>query len=236
MNIALLMAGGVGLRMFQNVPKQFLTVFDKPIMIYTLEAFQKHPDVEAIVVPCLDGWHEILWAYAKQFNITKLKWIVPGGENGQASIRSGVFALREICTDDDIVLVHDAIRPMVSAEIISDCIVKCRRYGSGLAAIDCRETVIQTRDGIKGDVSINRAETKRVQTPQAYRYDKLLWAHEEALRRGVTDAVSTSTIMIELGESIYFALGSEKNFKITDFDDIDLFKAFLLAKREGVVK
>ena len=236
MNVALVMAGGIGLRMFQNVPKQFLTVFDKPIMIYTLEAFQQHPDVDAIITPCLDGWSEILKAYANQFNITKLKWIVAGGENGQASIRNGVYALRDICKDDDIILIHDAIRPMVSSEIISDCIVKCRKYGSGLASIDCHETIMQTQDGIMGTASINRAETKRVQTPQAYRFDKLLWAHEEAVQRGITDAVSTSTIMIDLGEPIYFALGSEGNFKITSFEDIDIFKSYLLAKKERIVK
>jgi 2-C-methyl-D-erythritol 4-phosphate cytidylyltransferase len=112
---------------------------------------------------------------------------------------------------------------MVSAEIISDCIVKCRKYGSGLAAIDCQETVIRTKDGVKGTVSIDRSETKRVQTPQAYRYGKLLWAHEEALRRGIADAVSTSTIMIDLGVPVYFALGAEKNIKITSFDDIEIF-------------
>lgn len=235
MNISLLAAGGIGLRMFQNVPKQFLTVFDKPIIIHTLEAFQNHPDIDEIVVPCLDGWHEILWAYARQFNITKLRLVVSGGENNQASIRNGVYSLRDICHDNDIVVIHDAIRPMVSAEVISDSIVTCRKHGSGLASLECAETFFHTKDGVSGVVSMNRAETRRVQTPQAYRFGKLLWAHEEALKRGIENAVSTSIIMSELGEPVFFSNGSEKNFKITTFEDIELMKAFCLAKKEGLV-
>jgi 2-C-methyl-D-erythritol 4-phosphate cytidylyltransferase len=230
------MAGGMGLRMFQNVPKQFLTVFDKPIMIYTLEVFQNHPDIDAIIVPCLDGWHEILWAYAQQYKITKLRYIVAGGDTGQASIRNGVNELKKICGENDIIIIHDAIRPMVSADIISDSIVKCRKYGSGLASLDCAETFFQTTDGKSGTVSLNRDEIMRVQTPQAYRYGKLVWAHEEAVKRGITEAASTSTIMTDLGEPVYFSIGSERNFKITTFEDIDLMKAYYLAKKEGMVK
>ena len=122
MNIALIIAGGSGQRMNQDIPKQFLNVKDKPIIIYTLEAFQKHPMIDAIEVVCLDGWHDILWAYSKQFEITKLENIVSGGDSGQASIRNGVFDIQTRHSDDDIVLIHDGIRPMVSDEIISDCL------------------------------------------------------------------------------------------------------------------
>ena len=113
MNIALIIAGGKGQRMKQEVPKQFLNVNDKPVIIYTLEAFQKHPDISEIGVVCIDGWQQILTAYAKQYGISKLKWIVPGGENGQGSIRNGVFEAEKHYNEDDIVLIHDAIRPMV---------------------------------------------------------------------------------------------------------------------------
>jgi 2-C-methyl-D-erythritol 4-phosphate cytidylyltransferase len=114
---------------------------------------------------------------------------------------------------------------MVSADIISDCIVKARVHGSGLASMRCQETIIRTADGIRGNSGVNRWEIMRVQTPQAYRYDKLIWAHREALNRGITDAVYTNTIMIDLGETLYFSLGSEKNLKITNLDDINMFKA-----------
>ena len=110
--------------MHQDIPKQFINIQDKPVIIYTMEAFQKHPDINVIQVVCVDGWHEILMAYTKQFNITKLVGVASGGENGQASIQNGIFAIKEKFNDEDIVLVHDAIRPMVSAEIISDNIAK----------------------------------------------------------------------------------------------------------------
>ena len=121
MNLALIIAGGVGARMHQDIPKQFINVYDKPVIIYTLEAFQKHPNIDAIEVVCLDGWHDILRAYSKQFGITKLENIVSGGKNGQDSIRNGLYDLASRHTDpEDIVLIHDAIRPMISADIISD--------------------------------------------------------------------------------------------------------------------
>lgn len=121
MNIALIIAGGKGQRMQQEIPKQFLNVNDKPVIIYTLEAFQSHPDIDKIGVVCVDGWHDILRAYARQYRIDKLDWVVSGGENGQSSIRNGVFHAEKLYGDGDIILVHDAIRPMVSHEIISDC-------------------------------------------------------------------------------------------------------------------
>ena len=121
MNIALIIAGGVGARMNQDIPKQFLNVYDKPVIIYTLEAFQNHPNIDAIEVVCLEGWHDILRAYAKQFGITKIENIVNGGPNGQDSIRNGLYDLAtRHNSPEDIVLIHDAIRPMVSADIISD--------------------------------------------------------------------------------------------------------------------
>lgn len=124
--IALLIAGGSGARMHQDIPKQFLTVNEKPVIVYTLEAFQKHPEIDSIAVVCISGWENVLRAYAKQFNITKMEHIFPGGDCGQASIRNGVFGLEKYFEPDDVVLIHDAIRPMVSADIISDCIVKTR--------------------------------------------------------------------------------------------------------------
>ncbi|NBH84651.1 2-C-methyl-D-erythritol 4-phosphate cytidylyltransferase [bacterium C-53] len=236
MNIALLLAGGSGTRTEQDIPKQFFNVYEKPIIIYTLEAFQRHPDIDGIIVSCLEGWHEILRAYAKEADINKLKWIVGGGENGQASARNALRELQDVCHESDIVVIHDAIRPMVSAEIISDCIVKCRQYGSGLAAMRCQETIIETQDGIKGDKGISRSNIMRVQTPQAYRYRYVMDAHERALQQGITDAVYTNTLMIDLGETLYFSKGSEKNLKITTMEDVEIFKALYRMEKEDWVK
>ena len=134
MNVAVIIAGGSGSRMHQDIPKQFINVYDKPVIIYTLEGFQRHPEIDAIEVVCLDGWHDILKAYAKQFNIDKLKWVVSGGNTGQESIRNGVFHLEGICSEDDIVVIHDGIRPLVDDTVLTDVIIKCRQYGNGVTS------------------------------------------------------------------------------------------------------
>lgn len=126
MNVALILAGGHGSRTAQDIPKQFMNVYEKPLIIYTLENFEKHPDIDEIAVVCIDGWHEVLRAYARQYGITKLKWIVSGGGDGQESTRNGIEALREVCDEKDVILVHDAVRPFLPAEVITDAIVKCR--------------------------------------------------------------------------------------------------------------
>ena len=131
MNIAMLIAGGKGARMNQDIPKQFLNIHDKPVIVYTMQAFQRHPEVDAILIVCLDGWQEILKAYANQFNITKLKWVVTGGKNGQESICNGLSELEKECDGNDLVLIHDGIRPNVSQEIISNSIAECRLHGGG---------------------------------------------------------------------------------------------------------
>jgi 2-C-methyl-D-erythritol 4-phosphate cytidylyltransferase len=235
-NIALLIAGGSGSRMHQNIPKQFLTVNEKPVIVYTLEAFQKHAEIDAIAVVCLEGWEPVLWAYANQFNITKLKIVIPGGEKGQDSIRNGVYELEKHYNADDIVLIHDAIRPMVSAEIISDCIVTTKKYGCAVAAIPCAEAMVQTQDGVVSTGSYPRDNLRRTQTPQGFPIGKLGDLHRRALEAGITDSVASCTLMIEMGEQIYFSAGSEKNIKLTTVEDIDIFKALLYAKRSDWLK
>lgn len=235
-NIALLIAGGSGARMHQDIPKQFLTVNEKPVIAYTLEAFQKHADIDSIAVVCIEGWEQVLWAYARQFNITKLQYVVPGGENGQSSIRNGVFELEKHFDKDDIVLIHDAIRPMVSQEIISDCIIKTRKYGCAIATIPCAEAMMQTEDGIISTGSYPRDNLKRTQTPQGFPVGKICDMHRLALEKGITNSVASCTLMIELGEQVHFSAGSEKNIKLTTVEDIDIFKALLLAKRSDWLK
>lgn len=234
--IALIIAGGVGARMHQNIPKQFLTVNDRPVIVYTLEAFQKHPMVDSIAVVCVSGWETVLWAYANQFNISKLKYVVPGGDCGQASIRNGVYELAEHFQDDDIVLIHDAIRPMVSEEIISDCIATTAKYGSGIASIPCAEAMLQTIDGEYSVDTYPRQNLKRTQTPQGFRLGKICDLHRKALEAGITNSIASCTLMIELGEQVHFSMGSEKNVKLTTVEDIDIFKALLMASRSEWLK
>ena len=235
-NIALIIAGGSGARMHQSIPKQFLSVNERPVIIYTLEAFQRHADIDAIAVVCIEGWEQVLWAYAKQFNIAKLKYVVPGGKNGQDSIRNGVFELEKHYGPEDIVLIHDSIRPMVSADIISDCIVKTKKFGCAIATIPCAEAMLQTEDGLSSTGSYPRDHVKRTQTPQGFPLGKICDLHRRALEKGITNSVASCTLMIEMGEQVHFSMGSEKNIKLTTVDDIDIFKALLLAKRADWLK
>lgn len=235
-NIALLIAGGSGNRMHQDIPKQFLTVNERPVIIYTLEVFEKHPEIDLIAVVCIKGWELVLQAYAKQFNISKLKFIIPGGDNGQSSIRNGVYELEKHFESDDIVLIHDAIRPMVSAEIISDCIRVTSEYGNATTVIPCAEAMLQTEDGKVSNASFPRDYLKRTQTPQGFRIGLICDLHRRALDAGITNSVASCTLMIEMGEKVYFSVGSEKNIKLTTIDDIDIFKALLMAKRSDWLK
>ena len=232
MNIALIIAGGVGARMHQDIPKQFINVYDKPVIIYTLEAFQKHPNIDAIEVVCLDGWHDILRAYSKQFDITKLENIVSGGAVGQDSIRNGLYDIASRHTDpDDIVLIHDAIRPMVSADIISDNIRVCRQYGNAITVIPCTAAMLKTADGLVSDTTIPRDNLKSTQTPQTFFLQEIVEVHKEAIKRGITNSIASCTLYIEMGKPVYMSIGSEKNLKLTTSEDIEIFMALLHAKR-----
>lgn len=237
MIIALLTAAGTGNRMGQDIPKQFMHVENKPVIIHTMEAFQRHPSVDAIMVVTLSAWMEVLKAYAGQFNIKKLKWVVPGGTTGQESIYNGVMALKDELSEDDIVIVHDGNRCMVSDEIISNSIATFYTRGSAVAAIPCVEAVFRSSDNGKSSaVSIPREQLYRTQTPHTYTLGKLLWAHEEAAKKGITNAAASCTLMQELGETIYFSKGSEENLKITTIEDMMIFKALLHTKKDSWLK
>lgn len=235
-NIALLIAGGTGARMHQDIPKQFLSVNDKPVIVYTIEAFQNHPDIDAIYIACLNGWQDILQAYVKQFNAEKVKKIVKGGKNGQESIRNGVYAIAEDFKDEDFILVHDAIRPMVSADIISDNIVKCKKYGNAVTVIPCMEAMLKSDDEHYSKESILRNSLFRAQTPQTLSVKDAVSIHREALEKGITNSVATCTLLLELGKEVFFAKGSELNIKITTTDDITIFKALLSMQKSTWLK
>lgn len=235
-NIALIIAGGSGQRMHQDIPKQFLNVYDKPVIIYTLEAFQKHPCIDGIVVVCVEGWNEILGAYCKQFGITKLESIVPGGSNGQESIRTGIYDIASRHQREDLILIHDAIRPLVSEEIISDCIRVAARHGNAISVVQCTSAMLCTEDGQTSRSQIARDNLKITQTPQCASVGTLTELHEEALRRGITNSVATCTLFIELGHELYFSLGSEKNIKLTSVEDLEIFEALLHSRKAEWIK
>ena len=239
MNIALLSAGGSGNRMGQDIPKQFMHVDGAPIIIHTMTCFQHHPDIDAISVVCLKGWETVLQSYANQFNITKLKWIFPGGNSGMESIHNGIYGLREAgCDDEDLVLIHDSVRPLLSQEIISSNIAICKAYGYAITGIQCREAILESDDGFTTTTSIPRDRLIRTQTPQTFRLGNIIKAHEEAKAKGITNSVASCTLIAELGSDrvMHIVPGSEKNIKITTVEDLEMIKALMHTSKDEWLK
>lgn len=234
--IAILIAGGSGKRMGQDIPKQFINVGEKPIIVYTMEAFQKHPSIDGIIVVCIDGWHEILKAYAKQFNITKLVSVVSGGECGQESINHGLKAAKKLYSEKDMVLIHDANRPMVSDDIISDNIAKCELYGNATAVIPCTTVVFEKTTDEYSTKVLNRDNLYLTQTPQAFILKDILSAHKEAKEKNITNTVASCSLYVALGRKVYYSAGNETNIKLTRPGDIEIFKALLTTKRSDWMK
>lgn len=240
MNIAIIIAGGSGYRMGQDIPKQFINIYDKPILIYTLEGFQRHPLIDAIEVVCIEGWENVLWAYAKQFNIDKLKWVVNGGESGQESIRNGVFNLENICASDDTIIIHDGIRPLIDATVLTDVITKAQKFGNAVTSMPYNEQIfIVSKDDENTTTQFIPRETiRRVSTPQGYQFKLIDEKYHEAFEKGVGiyGSAYTNTMMVDLGVRLYFAIGSDKNIKLTTKDDLEMFKGYLVKENNNWLK
>ncbi len=228
-NIAIIIAGGSGKRTGQDIPKQFLTINDKPIIIYTLENFERNDYIDDIIVVCIDGWEHVLEAYAKQFGITKLKHIVKGGESGQHSIMNGVEEAYKHYSADSCVVIHDGIRPLVDASVLNDVIETCHKYGNGVTSLPYNEQIFVIKDDVSTDKYIPRETLRRVSTPQAYMLGRLYDCYQQAISKGVGFTASSyvNTMMVDLGETLYFAKGSDKNIKLTTKDDLQIFIGYI---------
>lgn len=238
MNYGLIIAGGSGNRMGQDIPKQFMHVDGCPIIIHTMKAFQDHPGIDGIAVVCLEGWETVLQSYANQFSITKLKWIFPGGKSGMESIHNGIYGLKEAgCEDEDLVLIHDAVRPLLPQDIISSNIAICKKYGYAITGIQCREAILESEDGFSSTTSVPRDRLIRTQTPQTFRLGNIIRAHEEAKEKGIKDSVASCTLMAELGgREMHIVPGSEKNIKVTTVEDLEMIKALMHVQKDSWLK
>jgi 2-C-methyl-D-erythritol 4-phosphate cytidylyltransferase len=239
MNIALLIAGGSGNRMGQDIPKQFMYVDDCPVIVHTMKCFQQHPDIHAIAVVCLNGWDTVLQSYANQYRIDKLKWIFPNGKCGMESIHNGIYGLLDAgCDGEDLVLIHDGVRPLLSQEIISNNIATCKAYGYAITGITCREAILVSQDGFTAKTSIPRDTLVRTQTPQTFRLKNIINIHEIAKSMGIDDSVASCTLIAEVGQNIemHIVPGSEKNIKITTVEDLDILKALMHTTKANWLK
>lgn len=228
-NIAMILAAGSGRRMGLDVPKQFVNVYGKPVVIYTLEAFEHNPLIDSIVVVCIDGWQEMLLNYAGQYKISKLKKVVEGGATVQESIKKGIDFIASFADDDDLVVIHDGVRPLVDDDVLSDVIIKCQKYGNAVSSLPYYEQIFVKADEISTEKYIQRNSIRRVMTPQAYKCGKLKKAYDRAFKenKGIGEASYANTLMVDLGEKLFFASGSEKNIKLTTKENLELFKFFL---------
>ena len=232
---AIITAGGIGARTGMEIPKQFVVVEGKPVVIHTLEVFNNHPEIDIICVPCLVSWEERLENYAKEFGISKLKLIVQGGETGFLSIRNALFALKPHLDDKDIVMVHDGIRPLVSERLISDNLALCRAKGNAVAVVDCLETMLQVdcADSTSAQTSLDKDRIKRAQAPQSLTFGEFMALHREAQQNNITDAVATSALLTALGRRVWIHRGDEKNIKITHMHDIEFVRKILSLRNQS---
>lgn len=229
MNIAMIMASGKGERMGQSIPKQFINVNDKPVLVYTIEKFQKHPQIDKILVVCLEGWESVLSAYAQQFSLNKLEWIVSGSEERQKSILNGLKKLQEVASLEDLIILHDGVRPLVTLDILSDLIVTAEKYGNAVSSYTVLDQIVIKDDDSTTSESIPRDELRVVTTPQAYTLHTISTTYERAYSDGkaMSGHHSINTLMHAYGEKLYFSKGTDANFKLTSTDDIYRFKAIL---------
>lgn len=228
MNIAVIFAGGAGRRMHtKSRPKQFLEYNGKPIIIYTLELFDNHPMVDGIVVACVSEWIPFLEKMLKKFEINKVKKIVPGGETGQDSIYNGLAAAKEISQgEEDIVLIHDGVRPLITEQTITDNIEKVKNDGSCITCIPATETFIVTLPD--GGLEIpTRANSLIARAPQSFYLKDILNAHEQARNEGRHDFIDSCSMMHHYGHKLGKVIGPMENIKITTPTDYFVFKAMV---------
>ena len=231
MTIAVILAGGVGQRMKMSLPKQFVKVLDVPVIIYTLKIFQAHPEIDAIEIVTVSSFIEEVNSYSSQYNISKLKWITNGGDNFQRSVYNGVMNLNGVCSNDDIIMLAMSVSPLITSDIISDSLRICKQYGNAVAGDYSIYNLSRIQDNYWAQNYILKEEHFTLNMPWTFPFEKLLWAYSKAYSNsfGMDDRSYTTTLMIDLGEKLYFSKDSQANkLKLTTVEDLDMLEGFLL--------
>lgn len=235
-NIAVIFAGGSGRRMNSGArPKQFLELHGKPIIIYTLELFDSHPEIDAVYIACIEEWIPYLQKLTERYGLSKIAAIVPGGPTGQDSIYNGLRAAAATNSPEDtIVLIHDGVRPLINAEVISSNISTARAKGSCITCVPAIETFVVRN--AEGNYNIpSRADSLIARAPQTFRLAHILQAHEQARREGRHDYIDSLTLMSHYGAPISTILGPTENIKITTPTDYFIFKAIVEARENSSI-
>ena len=234
MNVAVILAGGTGTRVGANVPKQFIEILDKPILAYTLDNFQNHPNIDAIEIVYHKDWRSEIERIVAQYGYDKVRWYAEGGDSFQASAMNGIFKLRDKLSPEDIVVLSFGVSPMTTAEIIDDSLRVCQKYGNAIASEDMALCTCIMDDEISSTQSILRETLKGFSNPWTFRFGEVCAVYEEAARRGILDTVEphTTSVYFALGKRIYFSKTNTLNFKITTKEDLDLFEGLLLLRQK----
>ena len=232
MNIGVVFAGGVGSRMHsKDRPKQFLEIFSKPIIIHTLEHFEKNDEIDAVVIASVESWISHLEQLLQHYNIQKVRKIVPGGETGQMSIYNGLLAAKEVAGDEkSIVLIHDGVRPLISPELLSQNITCVKSHGCCITAGIVKETIVVINDENQITEVPSRSNSRVAKAPQSFWLDDILSVQQKAISEGVVNAIDSCTLMQSYGHDLFMIDGPYENIKITTPDDFFTMRAVLEAR------
>lgn len=237
MNIALIFAGGVGSRMHsKELPKQFLRIYDKPIIVHTIEHFEKNVQIDAIVVVCVANWIDYFKELVSKYHLQKIRRIVPGGKTGQLSIYNGLVAAKEIAQNEkSVVLIHDGVRPLINEDLISRNIESVKKYGSSITSGIVKETIVEINDD--GDIKTvpDRAHSRVAKAPQSFWLDDILSAHHKALNAGRDDFIDSCSMMQYYGFHLHMIDGPYENIKITTPEDFYTMRAVLQVKEDAQI-
>lgn len=226
-NYLILLAGGIGKRMESDIPKQFIEIEGKPIIVHTLERFQKNSQIKKILIVCVKEWIDYLYEIVKKYELTKVEWIIEGGSTGHDSIRNGIFFLKDKITYNDLIIVHDAVRPVIPQKMINEVIGVAIDKGNASASTVCHPPIVYTDDFESGIEDVDRDHVMLTASPQAYRYGIALECYEKAEIEDKHDFTFTSSLFIYYGQRIFFAKGTTCNIKITTEVDLALASALL---------
>lgn len=237
MNIGVIFAGGVGSRMkSKGRPKQFLEVHGKPIIVHTLEIFENNPEIDATIVVCISEWLDFMNDLVGKFNLKKVKSVVPGGETGQISIFNGLEAAEKIADGkDDIVLIHDGVRPLIDEELLSNNIKVVKESGSAITSVAAKETVVLINDNNEIEEVVDRTRSYIAKAPQSFFLSEILKIQRDAISKGITNAIDSSTLMGMYNKKLTIVEGPYENIKITTPDDFYTFKALFDAKENAQI-
>ena len=235
MNIGIILAGGSGTRMGSDIPKQFIDIYGKPMIVHTIESFDINPEIDRIIVVCKEEWQEDVRIWIRKFGLNKVKGIVVGGDTRQESVYNAIRSLNGECLDDDIVVIHDSARPLISQRIINENIIGAKEYDAVDTVIPSADTIVRSINDKTIENIPKRSELYLGQTPQSFKYGLIKEAHELSIEREAQDATDDCQLVLALNKEVHLVNGDKLNFKITTFEDLLLLKSVIKISKIEVI-